>query len=200
MLNWSEIIEGFQMPSVHEGYLCFELDDKEKEELKKYLAMCLYACKDEWELYVAINLNGYNKETLSKVFYYRTGKFIDEISEDELAEFGERKIISYEHISTNIPYRISDIIYWVYTYLDRNQIDKAVDEVKKIEKEIETDWQLYGKDEFWQDASKLYNKNLNLLCEGINKISNIPDEFKIAFNGIISSFNDKSQYKVPLLK
>ena len=74
-------------------------------------------------------LNLHLKETLSKVFYYRTGKFIDEISEDELAEFGERKITSYEHICTNIP-----------------------------------------------------------------------DEFKIAFNEIISSFNDKSQYKVPLLK
>ena len=38
MLNWSEIIEGFQMPSVHEGYLCFE---KSKIKLKPLMCFIL---------------------------------------------------------------------------------------------------------------------------------------------------------------
>ena len=92
------------------------------------------------------------------------------------------------------------MISWINYYLMEDLITKAIDEIKKNEINFEADLKRKDNDVILNKTCKLYSLDLNLLCEGINKISNIPNEFKIAFNEIISSFNDKSQYKVPLLK
>ena len=192
--------EGFAV-----GYYCFDDDDKEKEELESYYAMCIDVGMDKRMLNALMHLNGYNKETLSKIFYYYTGKFIDELSDDDMKEYTEIKglgsnVKTFSIIQLLLNYKIADMISWINYYLNENLITKAIDEIKKFEINFEADLNRKDNDVILNKTYKLYSLDLNLLCEGINKISNIPDEFKIAFNGIISSFNDKSQYKVPLLK
>lgn len=205
MTKWRELKEFEKPEGFVVGYPCFDEDDKEKQELESYYAMCIDVRMDKRMLNALMHLNGYNKETLSKIFYYYTGKFIDELSDDDMKEYTEIKglgsnIKTFSIIQLLLNYKIADMIRWVNYYLKKNLIVKAIDEIKKIELNFESDLNEKDNDEILNGTYKLYSLDLKLLCEGINKISNIPDEFKKAVNEIISSFNDKSQYKVPLLK
>lgn len=204
MLNWREL-KDWEKPSpearVNSLFGIFEYNEKEEKELETCWAICLDIGIEKYTLESIVLLNGYNKDTFSYLFYYQTGKYIDEISNDELQQY-----INSEHRSSFITthavfYKVSDIIVWIKGYLNDNKLSKAIDEVKKIESNFVADWKRdKDKAEHWDVLSKNYSKDLMFLCEWVNKISNIPDEFKKAVNEIISSFNDKSQYKVPLLK
>lgn len=205
MTKWRELKEFEKPEGFAVGYPCFDEDDKEKQELESYYAMCIDVGMDKRMLNALMHLNGYNKETLSKIFYYYTGKFIDELSDDDMKEYTEIKGLgsnfkTFSIIQLLLNYKIADMIRWVNYYLKKNLIAKAIDEIKKIELNFESDLNEKDNDEILNGTCKLYSLDLKLLYEGINKISNIPDEFKKSVNEIISSFNDKSQYKVTLLK
>ena len=204
MIKWREL-KSWEKPSsaamANSLLGVFEYNNKEEKELETCWAMCLDIGIDQHTLESIALLNGYNKETFLYLFYYQTGKYIDEISNDELQQY-----INSEHRNSFIAthavfYRISDILVWIKGYLDDNKVSKAIDEVKKIEINFVADWKRYkDKVEHWDVLSKNYSKDLMFLREWVNKILNLPDEFKIAFNEIISNFNNKSQYKVPLFK
>lgn len=206
MIKWRKLKE-YEKPdeAFSVDYCCFEEDDKEKQDLETYYAICLDVGMDSRMLVASINLNGYNKETLFKLFYYYTGKFLDELSEDDLTYMIEYKNThSPMEVSIRITqicenFKISDMIRWINIYLKENLISKAIDEIKKIERNFNVDLKQECNKVNLNTVSKLYSSDLNLLCEGINRIPNITDDFKNAVNEIIRNFNAMSQYKVPYL-
>ncbi len=179
----------------------FLLDgDYNDEELEAYWSMCLDVRIPKSELRVMIDMNGYCKETLYNAFYFSTGKFIDEMPDELLARYRNNEPILVPAIYVKQAlYKVEDILNWIALCSKRRDVEKAIYEVKKIEVEFVSDREHCKNDEpCWDVLSKKYSYDLKFLIEGINKITNLSNEFKKSVNEVINSFNEKSKFKVPL--
>jgi hypothetical protein len=200
-----KIIEGanimIKVRKLDENEKPFLLDgDYNDEELEAYWSMCLDVRIPKSELQVMIDMNGYCKETLSNAFYLKTGYFMDEISEDRLSRYKDHKPLAETIYVNPVSYKVNDIVDWITFYVESGKIEKAIDEVKKIEVEYMADWERRKNDEpRWDVLSKKYSYDFKFLLEGINKITNLPNEFKKSANEIINIFNEKSKFKAPLI-